>query len=96
MSKAFESLVCDKTRKTISKIGYHHALRQTKYKLLRNAFYKLDHFTRLSRSLKKRQKVIQRKVNDRIIKHYLYSMLIKYNKIKLDNQLALEISRNRD
>ena len=61
LETAFESMVCDRTRKTISKIGYHHVIRQIRFKMLRNSFYKLEHFTRLSRSLRNRKKVIQAK-----------------------------------
>ena len=95
IERAFQALVCDRTRRTISKIGYHHVLRQIRFKLLRNSFYKLDHYTRLTKSLRHRSKILIAKQNDKIVKDHLYQMLIKYNKIKLNKQIGEEIVANR-
>jgi hypothetical protein len=43
----------------VGRLGYQHVLRETRFKLIRNAFYKLDHFARKQRSFKNRVKIVR-------------------------------------
>ena len=64
--------------------------------LMSKVFDRLKIKASKNRNLRIDAKIVKSKHEKKILKHYMFSMLIKYNKIKLQNQLHLEVKNNQE
>jgi hypothetical protein len=65
------------------------------HKCLQKCFDSLVSHKKFKKHLKKLHSVVQAKGEKRLRRQFMYTLLIKYNKISLMNQLAVEIQNNR-
>ena len=69
---------------SVKRLEYEHHLNKHNKRVLGKCMKALKHICHKRKNDKKHYKLLQQKVNKKIIKHYLFIMLIKFNKAKLD------------
>ena len=84
LQKSYNILKINNAHNTVKRLEYEHHLNKHNKRVLRKCIKALKHICHKRKNDKKHYKLLQEKVNKKMIKHYLFIMLIKFNKAKLE------------